>query len=426
MDPLQSYRDSHSAWVDPAAQPPWLATLRAEALARFESTGFPTSKVEAWKYSSAKRIGRVPFRHQPGSLDGIQLPEVPHQVVVVNGRVCSVTGDLPEGLEVRSLAEKIAEDPEAVRARLAEGSPWDDPFVSLNRAFFHDGLWVEVARGVVIEAPVHIQLFSSAPQRPAVAHPLTLVTLGANAGVTVVEHHHARGPEATFNDAVTECVVGGGSRLSHQVVHRGASGGFRVGRVVVSVGRDASYENLTLSLGGGWERQDLVVNLDAPGASCRLHGLYLPAGDDHTDHHVTLNHNAPHCTSHTQYKGVLGGRGRAVFNGRVMIAEGAVASDANLSNRNVLLSQGAMVDTKPELEIYNDDVKAAHGTTVGELDEAQVYYLRTRGLTDLDARRLLTEAFASELVDVIRIPSLREQARAWVAERLASVHGEAP
>ena len=421
MTTLNSYRDSHPAWNQSSAEPEWLRGVRRDALARFESVGFPTMRTEAFKYSSTRKIGQVAFRHG----DVVDVAEVIHahrlganaiEIVVVNGRIATLPSALPSGLVVRSLLDV---EPDVLQARLASLRLSNDPFSALNQAFFLDGLWIEVAAGAEITPPVQVLTITGGSVGPTVGHPLALVSVGANARLTLVQRHVSLAG-SSFDDAHTDCVIAAGARLVHHTWNTGVEGAFRVTRIAASVARDARYENLTLGLGGGWSRQDLQVDLDGSGAECQLDGLYLPTGNDHVDNHVTMNHNVAHTTSRATYKGVLADKAKAVFNGRVMIAAGAKSSDANLANRNVLLSADAEVDTKPELEIYNDDVKAAHGTTVGQLDEAQVFYLRTRGLSDTEARRMLTEAFAIELVDAIEDDELRAVARSSVANQLRS------
>jgi Fe-S cluster assembly protein SufD len=449
---LTTYQQSHEAFGAESADSDAVRELRARSLARFEAVGFPTKKLESWRYTSTARLAKVPFVHDAGVLFEAfagqvigthSMPGAAAEVVVVNGRVAhglSRLSDLPDGVRIRSLGDALAADPslverldpttwgplpDAARRPVEPGVLTEDrAFDALNTAFMQDVVALEVDPDVVVDAPIHVVIVAVGEGAAVVAQPRVLVTLGRGAELTLVERHLATGSEATFSNVVTDARLGDGSALTHHHWRLDGVGGSHVQRVRVQVGRDARYTHHVLGLGGDWVRQDLDVRFDQPGGESLVTDVTIAGEAEQVDHHTWLRHDAPHCTSRTLCKGVYGGRARGVFDGLVYIAPQAQQTDAELSNRNLLLTERAQILTRPELQIHADDVKASHGTTVGQLDPNQVTYLRSRGIDAETARGLLTQGFVLDLLEEIEHDGLREEAERRIRARLLQLHGE--
>ncbi len=406
-----------------SGEPSWLRERRARAAKAAARTGMPTKKWEHWRYTDASRILRHPFAPpaRGASLTGavaaqpFRLPRAgAFELVVVNGRPDPRSfraSSLPEGLRLLPLDQSSAEELEPVRARLGELVREEEhPFAALNLAHFEGGVYLEIAPGVELARPVHLLHIVPPGKHPTASHPRSLVVLGANSRATLVETW-ATGPGEglTFSNAVTEVALGPGASLGHHVWERLGPQAAHVGQIAVAAERDSRYTSSTIWLGGRLARNDLEVRLEGPGAEASLDGLYLVGGEQHVDNHTLIDHATPACTSTELYKGVLGGSSRAVFNGKIVVRPGAQGSDARLTNRNLMLSDRTHVDTKPELEIFADDVSCAHGTTVAQLDPRELFYLQSRGLPDHTALHLLTRAFADEITDRVEPEGLRAE-----------------
>lgn len=448
---LTSLQASHDAYLPTASEPGWLVDLRADALKRFESLGFPNKKVEAWKYSSTARLARTPFVHDAGALfealaGGVvgahALRGAAAELVFVNGYFSaglSRMADLPEGVEIaplsaamneRDLSERLDPAgwpalPNAAKPPPRPGELRDDrAFDALNTAFLQDGLVVRVRAGVEVSAPIHVLLVTVGESAPIATHPRLLIDVEPNGSMTLVERHVGSGPETVMVNAITDVVVHDGGRLTHHLWRLEGEHTHHVGHVKVEVRRDATYHSHTAWLGGLWSRNDLDVRFAGPGAEALCTGVVVANGKQHVDNHTWLRHDVERCTSREVYKGVYGGRSRGVFNGMVYIARDAQHTDAELTSKNLLLSDGAQVNAKPELEIYADDVKAAHGCTVGQLDSAALDYLRTRGISLRNARRMLTEGFVFDLLEEVEDADMRAATAQVVEDRLGVVYGE--
>jgi Fe-S cluster assembly protein SufD len=314
----------------------------------------------------------------------------------------------------------------AAADRVGAIDAWDDGFAAIAAALVQDGLAVQVARGAA-GGVVHVLHVAVGGAAPAVSHPRHVVMVGAHASVTVVETHVAWGEAATLVNSTIELEIEAGASVDHVVLDAGGgAGASTVRRTAARVGRDARYRRHVATLGGGLVRDQLRVALTAPGACTELDGLFLVGGDDHADHHTVVVHEAPRCVTREAYRGVVGERGTGVFDGTVVVQPDAQQTDASQSSHNLLLSADATVDAKPRLEIYADDVKCSHGTTIGQLDRVQLSYLRSRGIPEADARQMLTAAFVAASVDRVADPALRERLRARVDARLAGLLGGAP
>ncbi|MDW8366551.1 MAG: Fe-S cluster assembly protein SufD, partial [Abditibacteriales bacterium] len=361
-----------------------LSALRHRAMERFAALGFPTLKHEEWKYTNVAPIARVAF--QPTERGGSAVQErdlkplgdvMRCRLVFVNGHFAphlSTLDALPSGVRAGSLADALRSDSATVEAHLAQYAAFDHhPFVALNTALMEEGAFVHVRRGAVVEEPIHLLLVSTPNGAPWVAHPRHLIVLDENSQATVVETYIGSGWTATegcpyFTNAVTEIVVGENAVLDHIKVQRESAAAFHIATVQLQLSRSSTVTSFSISLGGALVRNDINAVLGGEGAEATLNGLYVASGTQHVDHHTLIVHAQPHCPSHELYKGILDGKATAVFNGKIHVRPGAQKTDAKQTNQNLLLSRDATINTKPQLEIYADDVRCTHGATVGQLD----------------------------------------------------------
>ncbi|MPZ14031.1 MAG: Fe-S cluster assembly protein SufD [Chloroflexi bacterium] len=409
-------------------EPAWLRETRQRALTRFEDLHFPTTRDEDWKYTSVAPIVETPF--QP-ILDGApDLPEADAarltrvralapdargwtQLVIVDGRVAPNLSSLPvrrDGLVVAGLSEAVQTQEAAVESHLARYARYEtNAFTAINTALIRDGAVVYVPDGYIVEEPIHVVFIATSREAPTVVHPRTLVITGTGSQAVVIETYVSAQDAHVFSNAVTELVLGDGSVLSHYRLMLEGPSAYHVATTQVHQACDSAYTSYSIAMGARLARNDLNVLLDGEGADCTLNGLYVATGTQHVDHHTSIDHAVPHGTSRQLYKGVLDGRGRAVFNGMIRVRPGAQKSDAHQINRNLLLSEQAIVDTKPQLEILADDVRCTHGAAIGQLDDDMLFYARSRGMGEQTARGLLTYGFAAELIERIAIQTLRER-----------------
>ena len=407
-----------------------LAKLRDAGWAIFSEAGFPTTRDEAWKYTSLRRIERRAFRQDlpveapasdslaellVGDLDG-------PRIVFLNGRFLPALSSPQHGddaIRIESLTSALsANDGETGRwGTLAD--PERHRFAALNQAFLSEGAHIRTAAGAEHPRPVYVVFLSAPAAEPVACHPRLVVEAAPDSSLTLVEHHVAL-DESTENltNAVTEMWLAPGARVTHYRVQREAASGHHVGGLFAEVGRDARLVSHSVDLGGALARHDVEVALVEPGAEVVLNGLYFVDGKRHTDVHTRVDHRAPHTHSDEEYRGIVTGRGRAVFNGKAVIHEDAQKTDVKQANANLLLSAQAEVDTKPELEIYADDVKASHGATVGQLDENALFYLLSRGIDPDSARAMLTFAFAETVIGRLELQPIRRQLEHVIAGAL--------
>lgn len=403
----------------------WLRETRAAAIERFANSGFPTRRDEDWKYTSVAAIENTRFNLLPEPQYNLLASQVAaqaladaHLLVFVNGFLepgLSRLGRLPPGTILGSLGYMLEEHPGRLEEVLVVDNA-DSAFSDLNLAFMTDGAYVLLPPGAAIKAPV--QLFFMASEANLAIQPRNLVLAAAGSSATIIEHHMAARENSYFTNAVTDIVLGPGASIEHHKLQQESPTAFHIAAVNVSQEAKSRFVSSSFALGARLARVGINVRLQAEDATCDLDGLYITDGRQHIDHHTRIDHLQPRCTSREFYKGVLGGASRAVFNGRVVVHPDAQGSDALQSNHNLLLSDNAEIDTKPQLEIWADDVKCSHGATVGQLDEAQVFYLRSRGIDQDSARTLLTRAFAREVIDRVHLPSLQEKLDALLQEKL--------
>jgi Fe-S cluster assembly protein SufD len=409
-----------------SGEPAALAAARKAAIARFAELGLPDRRHEEWKYTSAGRVARAggrpagAARLERAALAALGLPlaERPH-LVFVNGRFDASLSDLA-GLPAGVTAAGLYERGGALPARLALPEALADrAFAALAAAFAPDVAVVEVADGVDVPAPLYV-LFVSAPAQGDSVHSRLLVECRRGSRLTLVEVHASARESAQLGNALAEVVVGENAELDHARVQVEPHGATHLGHLSVRIERDARYRSRVISLGAGVARIDLVAALAAEGADCTLDGLYLAGDGQHVDCRTTVDHQRPHGASRQLYKGVLAGRSRGVFAGKVVVRKPAQKTDARQRNENLLLGREAEADSKPQLEIEADDVKCSHGSTIGQLEEDAVFYLRSRGLDRAAARALLVRAFAAQVTNALPDPALRDWTEARVAQRLAA------
>ena len=427
------FQEAFQALQESQASASWLNRLRENAMAQFEEVGFPTTKDEEWKYTNVAplaRIGFTPLQFEDtasAEIDfaGVAIAETKDsQLVFVNGRLrddlSSLSALSPEVI-VLELSQAIADErySEMVRENLARHADFvANGFTALNTAFTSHGAFVYIPKGVTVEVPLHLLFVSDPAQLNKVTFPRVLVVSEENSSATLIESYVSTRDAAYFTNAVVEVALKDGARLEHYKVQRESTQAFHVASTVADLGVSSSYNATTITLGAQLSRHDINVTMDHEGAECWVDGLYLVSGAQHTDTHSVIDHRKPHCTSHQLYKGILDGKSRAVFNGKIFVRHDAQKTDAMQTNKNLLLSNDARVDTKPQLEILADDVKCAHGAAVGQIEEDELFYLETRGIHPDLARNLLTYGFAEEVIGKIKIESIREQLDEAVLNRL--------
>ncbi|ATJ81975.1 Fe-S cluster assembly protein SufD [Halomonas beimenensis] len=409
-------------------EPTWIAARRQAGAARFEALGFPHRRIEEWKYTDVRDIASGDFvladdaDFSPATAAALTLPLEAHRLTFVDGvyaPALSDLGDLPAGVQVLPLSQALEDNHEAVGGPLGRLTGVEfSPFAALNTAFMEEGAVVRLAPRTVVEKPIVLQFLSRSGEREVMSHPRILVEAGGRSEATLIEHHVGEGEAANFTNLVEEVILDRGAILTHYKLQEAPLRDRHVASIHVEQARDSRYTSFNLNLGGGLVRTDLISDLNGEGAEAAFHGLFYGQGRQHVDNHTLVNHNAPHTRSSENYKGILDDRAHGVFNGRVVVKRDSQKIESEQSNANLLLSDRAEVDTKPELEIYADDVKCAHGATTGQLDEEAVYALRTRGIDEQTARGLLTLAFAGAAMELVDLDAVAERVELAVAGKL--------
>ena len=412
------------------AGPAWSDALRRRAFERFSALGFPTTRDEEYRFTNVAPLAATAFERAPegtvadgGALAGhLYGGEAVAELVFVNGRFhrgLSRVGALPPGLTVTTLGEALVRTPAAIEPFYGRIAGFEDmAFTALNTAFAEDGAVILVGKGAVIEAPVNLLFVSSSDGAPAISHPRVLIVAGEHSQSRFVETHLGAGEGASFACAVTEVACAEHAIVDYYRVQLERPLGSHYCRLAVRASRSANFLSHTFTLGGAIVRNDVNAVLDGEGVDCTVNGLYLADGDTLVDNHTTIDHAQPHCGSHEVYKGILAGRARGVFNGKIVVRLDAQKTDAKQTNKALLLSGAAQINTKPQLEIFADDVKCTHGATVGQMDPEALFYLRTRGLRADAARALLIRGFAGEIVNQVAFAPLRERLDGWVLAQL--------
>jgi Fe-S cluster assembly protein SufD len=401
------YLEAFQSRESDAAEPDWLRDRRAAALDQFASLGFPTRRDEPWRFTNLAPLAREAYPPAPPpeplksrlSLEPYLVAGAAHRIVLIDGHVVpelSVIGRLPKGVWLGSTARALTERPDLAEAGYDERDATSaQPFAALNGAFFGDGFVLALALGAVLEEPVEVIHVGRAAGRSA--HPRSAVIAGAGSRATLVETFCGGG--GGWTNGVLRIELGADASLDHVRIQDEALDAIHFGVTRARLGRGARYESFTLTTGARLSRQDVQVVIEGEGARCGVNGAYLLRGQQEATTATVIEHAAPGGTTREVFKGVLEDRAHGVFLGRIAVRPGADKTDAHQLNRNLLLSPRAAVDTKPELEIFADDVKCSHGATVGDLDEAALFYLRSRGIDETAARRLLIEAFATDAIE---------------------------
>ena len=431
-----AYRSALRELTKVSGEPSWLRALRGRSFDQFEGVGFPGVEQEEWKYTNVAPIMRTKFTPVVNS-NGTALskrnglaPFIYEETrdsafVFVNGifreDLSSCKGlsgvvalDLNDALQ-------ISEYETVIRESLERNANSDNNgFELLNIALFAGGLFISIPRGLNLRTPIQLQ-FVSEPvkaESPAAVFPRVLIVGQENSAATIIESYRATAEGVYLTNAIVDLVLAEGARFHHYKVQRESAGASHIAKTRADLGRNAGYDTTTINFGAALSRHDIKVTMDHEGASCSVDGLYMVDGSQHTDTHSVIDHRQPHCTSRQLYKGILDGKSRAVFNGKVFVRHGAQQTDAQQTNKNLLLSSEAQIDTKPQLEIYADDVKCTHGAAVGQLDDDELFYLESRGINPSLAKNMLTYGFAEEVIEKIKIESIKRELDEAVLNRL--------
>ena len=421
-----AFRDLHQSSPTVA----WLELVRSSAMDRFEQLGFPTVTDEDWKYTNLATLAKESFT--PAVSDEIDLPDAERfsyretataHLVLVNGFLredLSVTTGLESVVAIDLFnASADARYNKMIRKYLARNAGYhNNGLTALNTAFLQSGVFVWIPKNVKLETPLQITFIADATLENSANFPRLLVVADENSSATIVENYISHGEQKYFTNAIAEIVVQDGAQLEHYRLQRESRNAFHVSTTSAEIGRASRYDTTSINIGARLARHDVSVVLDHEGAETAVDGLYMVGADQHSDTHSVIDHKQPNCNSHQLYKGILDGNGRAVFNGKIFVREGAQKTDAMQTNKNLLLSDKARVDTKPQLEIYADDVKCAHGAAVGQIDPEELFYLGTRGIGPELGRNLLTYGFAEEVIGKIKIESIRSQLDEFVLRQL--------
>ncbi len=412
-----------------------LHKIRREAMQHFTRMGFPNLRKEEWRFTDVSSLQKTEFRladeiQKGGVNTALFTPfylsdSQNSRVVFLNGQYIPEMSTIyaPEGVQIHSIANALRNTPELVQKYLTRYAGYSDrEFTALNTAFLHDGVFIYIPAGVVVEKPVHILYVTSGDGHKIAAHPRNLIVAGANSSVTVVESYAGADNEKYFTNPVTEVIAGENAVVEHYKIQQESLLAYHVAAIFVHQQRSSTVNLHSYSFGGAIVRNDVIVALDGEGCSSALNGLYLAGGSRLVDNHTLIQHAQPHCSSRQVYHGILDDKARAVFSGKIHVRPAAQKTDAIQSNKNLLLSEDAIVDTKPQLEIYADDVRCTHGSTVGQIDENGVFYLRSRGINEKLAREMMIQAFAGEILRTISNEEIHNLVDGMLKERFTKGH----
>jgi Fe-S cluster assembly protein SufD len=426
------YRQRFERFQHEIQQPGWLTSLRQAGMTSFAEQGFPTLEHEDWRYTNIAPITRLPFKPVLADAgEGTAVETLGRaafagisgcRLVFVDGHYSATLSSLkplPAGVKVANLAAALADGFPGVKEHLGQyAQVRGNAFAALNQAFFLDGGFIHVPAGVEVAEPIQLIFISLARQTGAVTHPRNLIMAEAGSRLTVVESHLGSGLAASLTNAVTELVAGDHASVELLKLQDEAAGAFHVATIQGRFDRASNVTVHSFALGARLSRNNIRATLAGEGLECVLNGLYLTQDEQVADHHMIVEHAQPHCASHEYFNGILDGKSKGIFHGRIYVHQIAQKTDAKQTNKNLLLSDDATANTKPQLEIYADDVKCTHGATVGQLNEESIFYLRSRGLGAETARRMLIHAFAGEIIERIRCESVREELDRLVWDRL--------
>ncbi len=430
---LDSYLECFTEFARKTANDPrWLRELRDAGFARFSSVGFPTTRDEDWRFTSVAPIVRTQFTlpdgksHHVGALAELSLAVAAARLVFVDGKYApelSSTGSLPQGATVTSLRSAISQRPEELSRHLGRYLDIQrDAFCALNTAFLDDGAYIHIPRGAVIADPIYLLYIATPGAGPTMTHPRNLIVVEDEGQAVIVEDYLSHGSQqAAFTNAVTELVAGANSTVAHMLIECEHLESYNVSTLRIEQARSANVSSHSMLLGGALVRNNVHPVLAGEGGECLINGLFIGGGRQHLDNYMLVEHKSPHCASRQFYNGILDEHAHGVFHGRIIVHKDAQRTDAKQTNRNLLLSDDAQIDTKPQLEIYADDVKCTHGATIGQIEDDALFYLRSRGLGEKAARRMLLEAFAGEFLEKVRPDTVRAYARRAMDRRLLAL-----
>jgi Fe-S cluster assembly protein SufD len=415
-----------------AAQPKWLLPVRKAGLAGFAELGFPTLSDEDWRFTNVAPIAKLNFQlAKEAAVNGAEskllgeaaFTKLPgHRLVFVNGFFCAALSSLQPvtgGARIENLAAALANDSALIEKHLGQyAHTANNTFAALNQAFFTDGAFIFVPQGVEVAEPVQLIYISSAINSGETILPRNLVIAEANSKLTVVESYISTGNAAYFTNAVTEIFAGDNARVEHIKLQDEAANAFHIATIAGEFGRASNVTVHSFALGAKISRTNIRAKLAGEGLECILNGLYLTRGEQLADHHMIVEHAQPHCASHEYFNGILDDKSKGVFHGRIYVHPIAQKTDAKQTNKNLLISDDATADTKPQLQIYADDVKCTHGATIGQLNDESIFYLRSRGIGADTARQMLIHAFAGEIIERIQCEPAREVIDKLVWDRL--------
>jgi Fe-S cluster assembly protein SufD len=437
---IESYLETFTEFEKRAAGTnlAWLRKLREDAFARFCQVGFPTTRDEDWRFTNVSAISRAQFalagksdaRLSASDLKQWRMEASAAQLVFVDGQFrsdLSQIGRLAGGITVSTLKEETAKSAKLLESHLGRYLDIQrDSFSALNTAFAEDGAFVRVARGTPLEQPIHLLFISTVADSSRMVHPRNLLIFEKETQATIVEEYVSLGGGTILCNSATELIAGENSTISHYMIEREEKDAFNVSTLRMQLARSANVASHSLLLGGGLVRNNVHPVLAGEGAECLINGLFVGNGKQHLDNFMHVEHASPHCSSRQFYNGILDDQAHGVFHGRIVVHKDAQKTDAKQTNRNLLLSDSAQIDTKPQLEIYADDVKCTHGATIGQIEENALFYLRSRGIEEIAARRLLIMAFAGECLDRMKVGTAREHAEVLIQEHLQTIANHLP
>ncbi len=426
------YWEKFARFENDPKQLAWVLPVRRAGISRFAELGFPTLEDEDWRFTNVAPIAKLPFKPVLDySGDGVAVESLGQlafaalkgpRLVFVNGHFAPELSSVPprqDGITVSSLAAALVTESALVEKHLARHARTDDnAFAALNTAFFQDGAFVHVPAGKSLAEPVQLVFLSTGQEAGATSHPRNLILAEQNSAVTVVEHYASAVAAPQLTNVVTEIVAGENAVVEHCKFSDESPQAFHVATLQLHCARASRVTAHSIVTGARLSRHNIRTTLAGEGVECILNGLYLTKGDQLADHHMIVEHAAPHCASHEYFNGILQDRSKGVFHGRILVRPGAQKTDAKQTNKNLLLSDEATADTKPQLEIYADDVKCTHGATIGQLNDESIFYLRSRGIGLDNARRMLIHAFAGEIIERIRCEPVRDELDKLVWDRL--------
>jgi Fe-S cluster assembly protein SufD len=410
----------------------WLRDLREGAFARFCDVGFPTTHDEDWRFTNVSAISRSTFELasdesiSDAQVAPFRIANSACQLVFVNGHFSSrlsKVSNAAAGVTVSTIAGQIARDPSVLEAHLGRYlNIQRDSFSALNTAFFEDGAFVHIRRGTVLHNPICLLFISTANDKPQMSHPRNLIVAENETQATVVEDYVSLGGETpAFCNTATELFAGDNAVVSHYMIEREHQQAFNISTLRLQQGRSANVSSHSLLLGGGLVRNNVHPVLAGEGSECLINGLFIGNGQQHLDNYMLVEHASPHCASRQFYNGILDDKAHGVFHGRIIVHKDAQKTDAKQTNRNLLLSDDARIDTKPQLEIYADDVKCTHGATIGQIEENALFYLRSRGIDEISARKLLLLAFAGECLERMAANPARDHVEGLINDHLLKI-----